>query len=258
MSSFVIKIIAIITMLIDHSCDVIIKHYSMGYVIGRIAFPLFAFQLVIGYKNTHDIKEYLKRLLIFALISQAPYGLMFYNYVHRLDINIFFTLFFALISLIILHSKEIRIHNKKIDLKNNYLTWILKILLIAIICILCEVLNFDHGYGGILTVLCIDSFYPYNLKKDEFARSKSQMKKEKKALRILLFIIIMTALSIIRFARYIQALGITNFVLLIASTFISTIIMICYNGKKGKSFQYFFYSFYPIHLTILDVIYYVI
>ena len=92
------KKIAVITMLIDHSCDVIIKHYSMGYVIGRIAFPLFAFQLVIGYRNTHDIKKYLKLLLIFALISQLPYGLMFYNYVHKIDINIFFTLFFALLT----------------------------------------------------------------------------------------------------------------------------------------------------------------
>ena len=118
MSSFVIKIIAVITMLIDHSCDVIIKHYSMGYVIGRIAFPLFAFQLVIGYKNTHDIKKYLKRLLIFALISQLPYGLMFYNYVHKIDINIFFTLFFALLSLIILHSKKIP-HASAVFLRNN-------------------------------------------------------------------------------------------------------------------------------------------
>ena len=251
MSSFVIKIIAVITMLIDHSCDVIIKHYSMGYVIGRIAFPLFAFQLVIGYRNTHDIKKYLKRLLIFALISQLPYGLMFYNYVHKIDINIFFTLFFALLSLIILHSK-------KINLGNKYLTWIFKILLIAVICVLCEVLNFDHGYGGILTVLCIDLFYPYNLKKDKFIGYKNKMERGKKALQVLFFIVVMTALSIIRFARYIQMLGITNFVLLITSTFISTIIMLCYNGKKGKSFQYFFYAFYPIHLIILNVIYYLI
>lgn len=60
MSSFTLKMIAIICMLIDHSCDVFVQHYSIGYVIGRIAFPLFAFQIVVGYENTRDVKKYLE------------------------------------------------------------------------------------------------------------------------------------------------------------------------------------------------------
>ena len=58
MSSFIIKIIAIFTMFIDHSGDALIGKTSILNVIGRIAFPLFAFQLVVGYKNTSNLKKY--------------------------------------------------------------------------------------------------------------------------------------------------------------------------------------------------------
>lgn len=245
MSSFTIKIIAVIAMLIDHSCDVLVGHYSIGYIVGRIAFPLFAFQMVIGYKNTHDIKKYLKRLLIFAFISQIPYGILFYNYVHKIDINIFFTLFLSLICLIIWNEDKVKLQNK-------YITWIVKILIITLIATLCEILNFDHGYGGILTVLFINLFYPYNLKKDQFNKSNKQW------IKTLIFVLAMTGLSMIRFAKYTLILGINDFLLLVFSTFISTMIMLCYNGKKGPSFQYLFYIFYPLHLTILNIIYYII
>ena len=69
MSSFVIKIIAIISMLFDHTNDVFIGHLSVFNLIGRIAFPLFSFQLVVGYTYTHNIKKYISRMFIFALIS---------------------------------------------------------------------------------------------------------------------------------------------------------------------------------------------
>lgn len=244
MSSFVIKLIAVFTMLIDHTCDVIIQHYSVGYIIGRIAFPLFAFQLVIGYENTHDIKKYLKRLLIFALLAEVPYAILFYNYVHQIDVNIFFTLFFALVSLIIWDSK-------KVILNNKFITWTCKLLLIALICFVCEFLHFDHGYGGILTVLLIYLFYPYSLKEDEF------MVKKRNVLKDLLFFFVMFLIACVRFSAYLSVLGIYDCILLVLFASISTLIMLAYNGKKGPSFQYFFYAFYPLHLAILDIIYYI-
>ena len=71
MSSFIIKIIAIISMLFDHTNDVFIGHLSVLNLIGRIAFPLFSFQLVVGYTYTHNIKKYISRMFIFALISDS-------------------------------------------------------------------------------------------------------------------------------------------------------------------------------------------
>ena len=90
MSVFVIKLLAIVSMLIDHlgcylryrlliSADV----YSVMRSIGRFAFPVYAFLIVNGYRKTHDVKRYLTRLIAFAAISQVPYAL-FHNMYYTL------------------------------------------------------------------------------------------------------------------------------------------------------------------------------
>ena len=73
MSAFVLKMIAMITMFIDH-LGYVVHNGSISWFnyIGRFAFPIFAFQLTIGYINTKDLKKYLIRLLSFAFISQIP------------------------------------------------------------------------------------------------------------------------------------------------------------------------------------------
>jgi len=75
MSSFVLKIIAIITMFIDHVGYAIFGKFSFFNYIGRIAFPIFAFQISEGYSHTKDLKKYFLRLFIFAIISQVPFML---------------------------------------------------------------------------------------------------------------------------------------------------------------------------------------
>ncbi|MFN2363319.1 MAG: TraX family protein, partial [Halarsenatibacteraceae bacterium] len=77
MSSFQIKMVAITTMLIDHIGSIIFPEYIILRVIGRLAFPLFAFLITEGYRHTSNINRYLVRLSIFALISQYPFWLAF-------------------------------------------------------------------------------------------------------------------------------------------------------------------------------------
>ena len=74
MSAYVLKLIAIITMLFDHSGYLIYGHLSWMNFVGRIAFPIFAFQISEGCIHTHNLKKYFVRLIIFALISQIPYA----------------------------------------------------------------------------------------------------------------------------------------------------------------------------------------
>ncbi len=79
-----LKIIAIITMLIDHLAAgyyVYMPGYSSSTylamrTIGRIAFPIFLFLLIEGYLKTRDVKKYMTRLFIFALVSEAPFDLL--------------------------------------------------------------------------------------------------------------------------------------------------------------------------------------
>ena len=80
MTSFTLKIIALITMFIDHSGYVFAGNFSFCNFIGRIAFPIFAFQISEGYKHTKNLKKYFLRLGIFALISQIPFSLFTFKY----------------------------------------------------------------------------------------------------------------------------------------------------------------------------------
>ena len=139
MSLFILKIIGIITMFIDH------YHYIIGgplilNIIGRIAFAIFAFSLVEGFFHTRDFKKYIGRILICALILQAPAIIFKLNY----PVNIFFTLFFGLIIMKIYHSGKIH--------------FLLKIVLTGGLTYIAKKCNFDYEIYGILTIAIFNIF----------------------------------------------------------------------------------------------------
>ena len=285
MSSFIIKIIAIISMLFDHTNDVFIGHLSVLNLIGRIAFPLYSFQLVVGYTYTHNIKKYISRMFIFALISQIPYSIFIYIYTGTyFELNIFFTLATSLICMYILSSKNINIY--------------LKLLYISICLIIAYYLKFDYSIFGILYPLFIFVFYPFQEKfgKNRFSPSSflcmdndshlmnnnyrqniknpvttknnlnnnfnhnsnhnsSYNFSNNSIIKLIFFIAGTLALSIVKYVKLIPLISTSWFIGLVLFTFIPAIIMIFFNGKKGPSLKYFFYIFYPAHLLLLELIY---
>ena len=132
-------------MFLDH------YHYIIGgskilNVVGRIAFPIFAFTLSEGYVHTRSLKKYLFRLFIFAVSIQMPSVLLGYNY----PMNIFFTLFLGLLSIYIFSLKKISI--------------ILKIILIGFILFFSQKFKLDYGMYGILLILKFNIFRDYKFK----------------------------------------------------------------------------------------------
>ena len=101
MSSFQIKLLAIIFMIFDHVGLFLFQDVYAFRLIGRLSFPLFAWMLANGFVHTRNQKAYLKRLLLFAVVSQLPYSLAFGELqVQQGGLNIFFTLSFGLLSLV--------------------------------------------------------------------------------------------------------------------------------------------------------------
>lgn len=97
-----LKLIAIISMFIDHAGYTLFSNNLIMRSIGRIAFPLFTFCIMIGYFNTKDLKKYIKRILMIGIISQPIYILLFNIYTP----NIMFTLIAELLLYYSLDNKK--------------------------------------------------------------------------------------------------------------------------------------------------------
>lgn len=95
-----LKLIATAAMLIDHIGGAFFPEAGVFRWIGRLAFPIFCYCLTVGLLYTHDVRKYLTRLGIFALVSQPFYILAFHPvgefWANLTNWNIFFTLFLSL------------------------------------------------------------------------------------------------------------------------------------------------------------------
>lgn len=140
MNVFVLKLIALTSMIIDHYGAIFHGDIMIYRIIGRLAFPIYAFLLVEGYFHTRNIRKYGLRLLLFAFISEVPFDYAFYGGLSFAHQNIFFTLFLGLIAIYILDKfkREQRL---------------LKFILVLIIAFTAEVLRTDYGLIGIMYII---------------------------------------------------------------------------------------------------------
>lgn len=129
-------------MFIDHY-DYIIGLPKSVEVLGRIAFPIFAFAISEGYKHTRNLKNYILRIGIFAVLLQIPSWIFSYNY----PLNIFFTLFTGLCLISVL--------------KNKNVNDIVKIICMIMLFFITKKINLDYGLYGLFTIL-IFTFYNEN------------------------------------------------------------------------------------------------
>ena len=86
--------------------------YCILRIIGRVAFPIYAFLLTEGFFHTRDWKKYAVRLGVFALISEIPFDLLAWQQpVDWRTQNVFFTLFLGLLMLKVLEIMEMCIRD---------------------------------------------------------------------------------------------------------------------------------------------------
>ncbi len=145
MTGFILKIIAIVTMLIDHIGYIFITEHGLNLIfrgVGRLAFPIFAFLIAEGCSKTGDIKKYKYRLLAFAFISEIPFDFAFYNtYLEFSHQNVFFTLLLGTVAVYFYDQYN---DNKKF-----------KYLAIIFPAVIAEILHTDYGAVGVLIIVTI-------------------------------------------------------------------------------------------------------
>lgn len=244
-SSAMLKNIAVVTMLIDHIGAVIVARllvrnglyeamvnqetytawmgqnggmygiYMAMRIIGRFAFPIYCFLLVEGFQKTHNVKKYLGRMFLFALISEVPFDLALSGKAwYPAYQNVFFTLLLGLFVIAGLHLVEQ--HFACTTVGKTILRVGLNAVIILTGCVLALVLKTDYDFKGILAITVLYLFRN---------RKKAQM-----WAGVIIFLL-MDSLEM--FAA------------------LSFILIWFYNGTRGRQNKYFFYFFYPAHLLFL-------
>lgn len=230
MTSFTLKIIALIAMFCDHFGYAYIGHFSIFNLIGRIAFPIFAFQISEGFIHTKNLRKYFLRLGVFALISQIPFYLFMNKFFNQtgLYLNIFFTLFLGLLG-IYLYDYIVKSFDKSCLNKKN-LGKIIGIAIVFLISYIAQILNTDYGALGVILVFMF------------FLFSKN------KILRLCSYTLLVIVKYIFPFIQFNY-----NYIYLILffATLLPYVFIDLYNGKQGKKIKYLLYLFYPLHLILL-------
>ena len=223
LSNFDLKLVAIITMTIDHIGVVFgTPFYNLLRAVGRLSFPIFAFLLTEGYVHTKSFSKYFFRLLELAVVSEVIYDYVFYgSFIYLEANNIFFTLALGLLTLWLLDKSRTLVKKyfkEKIDL--TIILPITYLLIIVVMGLIAEFLNFSYGMLGILV---ISFFYLF-----------------KKNFPLTVLSVSLSTLILGDTMQYFSLL--------------SLILIYFYNKKLGKKCKVFFYLYYPLHILVLGVI----
>ena len=234
-----LKLIAMLTMLIDHAGGHINGNIIWMRFIGRIAFVLYAFMIVEGMSHTHDKERYLVKLLALAAISEVPFDLMgsgrWYNPESQ---NVVFTLAIGasviyLYELILAKGEKLKIYRMDFGIE-----------LTIIGTLLTTLFQTDYSLSGVPLIMM---FYLWN--------------KSRKPIPLLIILSIFIALTILNVTEGV-AIGvvISHFVSaklwVYFGAYLALPFLLLYNGRKGyssKIWQWGSWGWYPLHMLLILV-----
>ena len=242
MSALWLKLTALFIMLIDHSAVVLrwsriigsYRFYRVLRGIGRVAFPIFGFQLVQGAMHTKCKWKYLLRMLLLAVLSDFPFDLALnFTWFDPNSQNVFWTLSLGLVSVFaIQYASELK---TKVYRVLGFLGAVL--LTLGLAWLAEDVLYTDYGNAGVYMIAAM------GLLTLPLPRQWSRMGLDR------LVNVAFSALGIGLCVLYTNSFE--------AFAFFSLIPIALYNGRKGyksRIIQYGAYLFYPAHLLVLGIL----
>lgn len=231
-SSFSLHVLAMILMLCDHLWATLFPAQEWLTCIGRIAFPIFAFMIVEGYFHTSNIRKYLRRLFMFAVISEIPFNLIYgSSIIYPFHQNVLWTFLIALLSIVVIEKARA---TKK--------WWIFApaaIVTVGFDFLLGTFAMVDYFGAGILTVLVFYFFHG------------------RKWWCFLGQFVCLAYINLEMLGGYYYSVNIGEYELQIVQQGFALLALIpiwLYRGRQGhhsKVFRYICYAFYPVHLLLL-------
>ena len=213
-----LKLIACITMLIDHIGLVFVPGYPLR-IIGRLSFPIYAFLIAEGAHYTRSPKKYALRLMVLAVLSEFPFEMAFFGGHTPYRQNVMITLLLGFCALEVI---------KKCSNTG------LKVLAAIPFALVAEWSYSDYGFHGVMLIALF------------FLTREHPNKLLVQTLGMAFLFYDMGGAELFRLGPLpvtLQSVGVA-----------SMIPIGLYSGKKktsDKKVQWAFYLFYPVHLLVL-------
>ena len=235
LSAAALHILAMTLMLMDHLWATLLPAQDWLTCAGRVAFPIFAFMAVEGYFHTRNFKKYALRMLLFAVLSEIPFDLMYggtwFYPVHQ---NVIWTLLLGLVGIYLMEKA-----------RKTGKTWLYVLVCLGITlagAILGTLGMVDYYGAGVLTIFV---FY--------FFRGRKWWCLLGQVLG--LYWINVELLGGLMYP--VELLGMELELCQQGFALLSLIPIWLYRGRQGyhsKPFQYVCYGFYPAHMLLLAII----
>ena len=208
-----LKILAALSMVIDHVGLMFFPHIRLLRILGRLSFPIFVFMIAEGCKYTRNRKKYFLSVFSMAAVCQVVY--FFFDGSTYMSILVTFSLSILMIYALQTFQKT-----------PGFLTGLLFAAAVATVYILNQIFTLDYGFWGCMVPVFAAVFHH-----TKFDR-----------------IPVHTAMLGLGLLLLAMEYGGTQYYALL-----SLPLLLLYSGKRGKhKMKYFFYIFYPTHLVLLQ------
>ncbi len=235
LSSLGLHLIAMGLMLLDHLWATVVPGNLWLTVVGRAAFPIFAFLISEGYRHTRSVKKYKRRMLMFALAAEIPFNLMLGgSWIYPFQQNVMWTFLIALSCMESLDSIRSR--------RPGWVGGVLAALAAGLWVLLGQITMVDYGGYGVLMVLV---FYLFP--------GCSWWERAAQAALLVYINWFMIRGQVVP----VEVLGLGLELPVQGAAVLALLPVWCYRGRQGphnKIIQIACYAFYPVHILILALL----
>lgn len=231
-NSNTLKIVAAVCMLIDHIGYILLPNIVFLRIIGRLAFPIFAFFIAEGCKYTKNKLKYFLIIFVLGVIFQVAY----YIAEESLFMNIFIVFSLSILIIYTLQNFKYNLINKQSGILNKVLSGIVFVVTIFLVFFFCSIISVDYGFWGVMLPVFASLFHN---------NGEGNVQKKLNSVTVSLISFAVGLILLCVFAEW----SIQYYSL------ISLLLLVLYSGERGRAnLKYFFYIFYPAHLVVLYAI----
>lgn len=234
-----LKIIAAVAMLIDHIGVLLFPDVAFLRIIGRLAFPIFAFMISEGARYTKSKPRYLLTIFVLASLCQAAYivsgGFEPFNILITFSISI--AIIFAL------NNFKSKLFEKERSVLRSSISLAVLLSLVTLAYIATRLVLIDYGFAGCLAPVAASLLDFRGIEAPEKLKKLDNIPLRAICLFVPIYFVMLRNM---RAGDYFVS----------PFLFAALPLLLLYSGKRGTAkLKYFFYIFYPLHLVILEGIY---